>query len=76
METSSINCIACVMIKASIIIYMKIKIPWFWFKGIAESLKSLLTDGDLTVRQKATECLFVIGGNKYYKHNCKLYIVF
>ena len=30
--------------------------------GIAESLKVLLTDGDLTVRQKATECLFVIGG--------------
>ncbi|XP_078331854.1 radial spoke head 14 homolog [Crassostrea virginica] len=31
--------------------------------GIAESLKVLLTDGDLTVRQKATECLFVIGGH-------------
>ncbi|KAK3104197.1 hypothetical protein FSP39_025204 [Pinctada imbricata] len=31
--------------------------------GIAESLKKLLTDADLTVRQKATECLFVIGGH-------------
>lgn len=27
-------------------------------------MKVLLTDGDLTVRQKATECLFVIGGKK------------
>lgn len=31
--------------------------------GIAESLRKLLTDADLTVRQKATECLFVIGGH-------------
>lgn len=67
---------AGVMIKALLThIYMNIKIHWFWFKGIAESLKSLLTDGDLTVRQKATECLFVIGGNKYTLY-CKLYIVF
>ncbi|WAR03909.1 RSP14-like protein [Mya arenaria] len=29
--------------------------------GIAESLKNLLTDTDTTVRQKSTECLFVIG---------------
>ncbi|KAH3884813.1 radial spoke head 14 homolog [Dreissena polymorpha] len=29
--------------------------------GIAESLKKLLTDQDITVRQKSTECLFVIG---------------
>ena len=35
----------------------------YWcFAGIAGSLKKLLTDGDLTVRQKATECLFVIAG--------------
>lgn len=31
--------------------------------GIAESLKKLLTDPDITVRQKSTECLFVIGGH-------------
>lgn len=31
------------------------------FSGIAESLKKLLTDPDTTVRQKSTECLFVIG---------------
>ncbi|XP_076471321.1 radial spoke head 14 homolog [Babylonia areolata] len=31
--------------------------------GIAGSLKQLLTDGDLTVRQKATECLYVIAGH-------------
>ncbi|KAL8561932.1 hypothetical protein ACOMHN_001258 [Nucella lapillus] len=31
--------------------------------GIAASLKQLLTDPDLTVRQKATECLFVIAGH-------------
>ena len=30
--------------------------------GIATSLKELLSDPDLTVRQKATECLFVIAG--------------
>ncbi|XP_064634832.1 radial spoke head 14 homolog [Lineus longissimus] len=30
---------------------------------IPESLKNLLTDSDLTVRQKATECLFVIAGH-------------
>lgn len=29
--------------------------------GIAESLKKLLVDTDLTVRQKSTECLYVIG---------------
>lgn len=29
--------------------------------GIAVSLKNLLTDPDTTVRQKATECLYVIG---------------
>ena len=32
------------------------------FSGIAGSLKKLLVDEDLTVRQKATECLFVIAG--------------
>ena len=32
-----------------------------FFTGIAVSLKKLLTDPDITVRQKATECLFVIG---------------
>lgn len=31
--------------------------------GIAESLKKLLIDEDITVRQKATECLYVIGGH-------------
>ncbi|KAK7475793.1 hypothetical protein BaRGS_00032939 [Batillaria attramentaria] len=30
--------------------------------GIAVSLKKLLTDPDLTVRQKATECLYVFAG--------------
>ena len=39
--------------------------------GIAESLKVLLTDGDLTVRQKATECLFVIGGKEGTKEHYK-----
>lgn len=34
----------------------------FLYTGTAESLKKLLSDTDLTVRQKATECLFVIGG--------------
>lgn len=29
--------------------------------GIATSLKNLLTDSDLTVRQKSTECLYVLG---------------
>ncbi|KAL4225085.1 Radial spoke head 14 [Mactra antiquata] len=29
--------------------------------GIAESLKKLLSDKDITVRQKSTECLYVIG---------------
>jgi len=31
--------------------------------GIAQSLKNLLIDKDLTVRQKSTECLFVIAGH-------------
>jgi len=31
--------------------------------GIAESLKKLLTDPDTTVRQKSTECLYVIGSH-------------
>lgn len=31
--------------------------------GIAVSLKNLLIDPDLTVRQKSTECLFVIAGH-------------
>lgn len=31
--------------------------------GIATSLKELLTDPDSTVRQKATECLYVIAGH-------------
>ncbi|KAK3585445.1 hypothetical protein CHS0354_020166 [Potamilus streckersoni] len=31
--------------------------------GIAESLKKLLSDPDITVRQKSTECLFVIAGH-------------
>lgn len=31
--------------------------------GISESLKRLLTDEDITVRQKSTESLFVIGGH-------------
>ena len=31
------------------------------FTGIAASLKSLLTDSDITVRQKSTECLYVLG---------------
>ena len=43
-------------------------LSFFFFNfnlGIAESLRKLLTDPDLTVRQKATECLFVIGGEFY-----------
>ncbi|KAL5007337.1 hypothetical protein ScPMuIL_016143 [Solemya velum] len=32
-------------------------------EGVSESLKKLLADPDLTVRQKATECLYVIGGH-------------
>ncbi|XP_050407994.1 radial spoke head 14 homolog [Patella vulgata] len=32
-------------------------------EGIAESLKKLLCDPDITVRQKSTECLFVIAGH-------------
>ena len=32
-------------------------------EGIAWSLKNLLRDPDLTVRQKSTECLFVIAGH-------------
>ncbi len=31
-------------------------------EGIVESLKSLLNDEDITVRQKSTECLFVLAG--------------
>lgn len=31
--------------------------------GIAASLKSLLTDSDITVRQKSTECLYVLGSH-------------
>ena len=34
------------------------------FAGIVASLKSLLSDEDTTVRQKSTECLFVIAGEK------------
>ena len=30
--------------------------------GVAESLKALLTDPDGTVRQKATEVLYIIAG--------------
>ena len=30
--------------------------------GIVESLKKLLTDSDITVRQKSTECFYVIAG--------------
>lgn len=42
-------------------------VSWFYIKfvfptGVSESLKKLLADPDLTVRQKATECLYVIGG--------------
>lgn len=43
--------------------------------GIAESLRKLLTDPDLTVRQKATECLFVIGGEFYSGYQCPDYKV-
>jgi len=32
-------------------------------EGIAQSLKKLLIDGDITVRQKSTECLYVIAGH-------------
>jgi len=32
-------------------------------EGIAGSLKTLLSDGDLTVRQKSTECLYVMAGH-------------
>lgn len=32
-------------------------------EGIASSLKKLLADSDLTVRQKSTECLYVIAGH-------------
>ena len=32
-------------------------------EGIATSLKQLLTDPDITVRQKSTECLYVIAGH-------------
>ncbi|ESP02559.1 hypothetical protein LOTGIDRAFT_224792 [Lottia gigantea] len=32
-------------------------------EGIVESLKNLLSDPDITVRQKSTECLFVIAGH-------------
>ena len=39
--------------------------------GIAESLKKLLTDADTTVRQKSTECLYVIGCKK----NMLLYFI-
>lgn len=32
-------------------------------EGIPQTLKKLLADGDLTVRQRSTECLYVIGGH-------------
>ncbi len=32
-------------------------------EGIVESLKALLKDEDITVRQKSTECLFVLAGH-------------
>ena len=32
-------------------------------EGITESLKNLLTDADVTVRRKSTECLYVIAGH-------------
>ena len=35
---------------------------------IAGSLKNLLADSDATVRQKSTECLFVIAGNATQAH--------
>ena len=34
-----------------------------YVSGIASSLKKLLTDSDTTVRQKSTECLYVIAGH-------------
>lgn len=42
--------------------------------GIQESLKTLLRDPDLTVRQKSTECLYIIAGHAigreaFLKHN-------
>jgi len=30
------------------------------FSGIVESLRNLLKDDDVTVRQKSTECLYVM----------------
>jgi hypothetical protein len=34
------------------------------FLGITISLKKLLADKDITVRQKSTECLYVIAGKQ------------
>ena len=50
---------------SSLLMSFKVWFPpllMFYASGIALSLKNLLADKDITVRQKSTECLFVIAG--------------
>jgi len=46
---------------------------WFsLYAGLVATLKHLLVDNDVTIRHKATECLFVIAGETediMRKHN-------